>query len=43
VVQGRSAAVDGGYFFQHLGPGMTVLDCGCGPGSITAVAWTPQA
>ena len=24
------------FFTPHLHPGMTLIDCGCGPGSITA-------
>ena len=31
----RSLASHGGFFMQHLEPGLSVLDCGCGPGSIT--------
>lgn len=31
----RTAAVDAAFFLPHLRPGMRVLDCGCGPGSIT--------
>jgi ubiquinone/menaquinone biosynthesis C-methylase UbiE len=31
----RVAATSAGFFLPHLRPGMRVLDCGCGPGSIT--------
>jgi ubiquinone/menaquinone biosynthesis C-methylase UbiE len=31
----RSAVKDAGFFTAHVRPGMSVLDCGCGPGSIT--------
>jgi SAM-dependent methyltransferase len=31
----RTAAVDADFFILHLRSGMRVLDCGCGPGSIT--------
>ena len=31
----RTAANVGGYFTPFLRPGMRLLDCGCGPGSIT--------
>jgi ubiquinone/menaquinone biosynthesis C-methylase UbiE len=31
----RTAATSAGFFLPHLRPGMRVLDCGCGPGSIT--------
>ena len=31
----RTAASMAGFFLPHLCPGMRVLDCGCGPGSIT--------
>jgi ubiquinone/menaquinone biosynthesis C-methylase UbiE len=31
----RSAARQAGFLLPHLGPGMNLLDCGCGPGSIT--------
>jgi ubiquinone/menaquinone biosynthesis C-methylase UbiE len=32
----RTLADSGAYLIPHLRPGMTVLDVGCGPGSITA-------
>ena len=32
---GRSVETHAGFFTPHLKPGMRVLDCGCGPGSIT--------
>ena len=35
VIARRSAAVHGAFFLSHLRPGLEVLDCGCGPGSIT--------
>ena len=31
----REAAAAADFFLPHLGPGMTLLDCGCGPGTIT--------
>jgi len=31
----RHAATHAAFFIDHLKPGMTILDCGCGPGSIT--------
>lgn len=31
----RTAAVHAAFLLPHLRPGMRVLDCGCGPGSIT--------
>jgi ubiquinone/menaquinone biosynthesis C-methylase UbiE len=35
VLSRRTAAVDGSFLLPHLRPGNSVLDCGCGPGSIT--------
>jgi ubiquinone/menaquinone biosynthesis C-methylase UbiE len=32
----RTASSELGFLIPHLSPGMSVLDCGCGPGSITA-------
>ena len=32
----RSAADHAAFFLAHLKPGMALLDCGCGPGTITA-------
>jgi ubiquinone/menaquinone biosynthesis C-methylase UbiE len=32
----RTAARDLDFLLPHLKPGMSVIDCGCGPGSITA-------
>jgi len=32
----RTAANRASFFLPHLRPGMSVLDCGCGPGTITA-------
>jgi ubiquinone/menaquinone biosynthesis C-methylase UbiE len=31
----RTARIDADFFVSHLRPGMRLLDCGCGPGSIT--------
>ena len=33
--QRRRAASHAAFFIPHLRPGMTLLDCGCGPGTIT--------
>ena len=35
VLQERTLATCASFFLPHLRPGMTVLDCGCGPGSLT--------
>ena len=34
-LQTRTLATCAGFFVPYLRPGMTVLDCGCGPGSLT--------
>ena len=34
-LQKRIAAKEAGFLLPHLSPGMRLLDCGCGPGSIT--------
>lgn len=34
-LQRRSAAKEAGFLLPHLSAGMHLLDCGCGPGSIT--------
>jgi ubiquinone/menaquinone biosynthesis C-methylase UbiE len=31
----RTASREAAFFIRHLAPGMSILDCGCGPGSIT--------
>src|SRR4051794_34055097 len=35
ALQERTLATCAGFFLPYLRPGMTVLDCGCGPGSMT--------
>jgi ubiquinone/menaquinone biosynthesis C-methylase UbiE len=35
LLRSRTAAMSAAFFLPHLRPGMQVLDCGCGPGSIT--------
>ena len=35
VLQERTLATCAGFFLPYLRPGMAVLDCGCGPGSLT--------
>lgn len=35
IMSMRTAQSHAGFFVQHLKPGMSVLDCGCGPGTIT--------
>jgi len=33
--QARSINIEAAFFYPHLRPGMSLLDCGCGPGTIT--------
>ena len=35
IMAERTAQSHAAFFLQHLKPGMRVLDCGCGPGTIT--------
>lgn len=35
VLAKRTASVEAGFFLPHLRSGMRLLDCGCGPGTIT--------
>lgn len=35
IIAGRTADIHGAFFLPYLRAGMNVLDCGCGPGSIT--------
>ena len=35
IVGGRTADVHGAFFLPYLHSGMSLLDCGCGPGTIT--------
>ncbi|MDH3581672.1 MAG: class I SAM-dependent methyltransferase, partial [Hyphomicrobiales bacterium] len=35
VIAGRTAEIHGAFFLASLRAGMELLDCGCGPGSIT--------
>ena len=34
-LKGRTVSVNAAFLAPHLRPGMSLLDCGCGPGSIT--------
>ena len=34
-LQSRTVAKNAAFFLSHLRPGMNLLDCGCGPGTIT--------
>jgi ubiquinone/menaquinone biosynthesis C-methylase UbiE len=35
ILAKRTASVEASFFLPHLHPGMRLLDCGCGPGTIT--------
>ncbi len=35
IMARRTAQSHAAFFLQHLKPGMSLLDCGCGPGTIT--------
>ncbi len=35
IVAGRTADIHGAFILPHLSAGMNLLDCGCGPGTIT--------
>jgi len=36
IIAGRTADIHGAFVLPHLRAGMDLLDCGCGPGTITA-------
>lgn len=36
IIAGRTADIHGAFFLPYLSAGMELLDCGCGPGTITA-------
>lgn len=35
LLEKRSAEVEAAFVLRHLKPGLDILDCGCGPGTIT--------